>query len=88
MRFALALILLTGVAIVFVIRYERTRADYLEALNEERSLKQQLSDLRNENERLKREIYLMTSDPFYLEKYARDAYGLAKSNELIYKLEK
>ena len=88
MRYWIALGLLTVVAVAFVVNYERTQSSYIEARNEERRLKQQLTDLRAENERLKREIYLMTTDPFYLEKYARDAYGLAASNELIYKFEK
>ena len=43
--------------------------------------------LRIENEQLKKELHLLKYDKFYLEKFARENFGLSKTNELIFKFE-
>lgn len=88
MRFLLILAFLTGVAVVVVFEAARRDQGYRAALQEERRLQQQLAELRARNEELKREIRLLRESPFHVEKYARDTYGYAASNELVFKFER
>lgn len=43
-----------------------------------------LSETRNDNEKLKREIMALKTDRRYLESIARKDFGLVRSNEIIY----
>jgi len=47
-------------------------------------MQQRLSELKSENDRLKREITALQSDRRYLESIARRDFGLVRSNEVIY----
>ena len=47
-------------------------------------MQQHLTELKGENERLKREIAALQSDRRYLESIARRDFGLVRSNEVIY----
>lgn len=88
MRFLGLLFILTAVAVVVVLEAARHHPGYRTALQEERRLQQQLADLRARNEALKHEIRLLRESAFHIEKYARDTYGYAASNELIFKFER
>ena len=87
MRYLIAVGVLTVAAIILIFVFEPQRADYRAERAREKRLKQEVLTLRAENERLKSEIYRMKTDPFYLEKYARETFGLAASNEIIYKFD-
>ncbi len=87
MRFVMTVFLLTAAAVIGIIVLEPVSSDYRRQSADEKLLKQKLARLRDENTELKKEIYRMKNDPFYLEKYARDAFGLARSNEYIYKFD-
>ena len=52
---------------------------------EVRKVEKKLAQLELENKRL-REEEAKAKDPFYLEKLAREKLGLAKKNEIIYKI--
>jgi cell division protein FtsB len=47
-------------------------------------IEERLSNGRQENEKLKREIIALKSDRRYLESIARKDFGLVRSNEVIY----
>jgi len=85
MKITIAIIVIIVIAIIYVVLYEPVRADYKKTKAEEAKLEKAISELRAENDKLKKEIYKLRTDPFYLEKYARDAFGLAGTNEIIYK---
>ena len=88
MRFVIIVIALTVIAVVLIMAWEPVSPDYRRQIAEEETLKRKLTRLREENEILKEEIYRLKNNPFYLEKYARDAFGLAGSNEYIFKFDK
>ena len=88
MRFVITVIALTVAAVVLIIALEPVSSDYRKLAAEEETLKRKLTRLREENENLKEEIYRLKNNPFYLEKYARDAFGLAGTNEYIFKFDK
>jgi len=88
MRYLLLLAMLTAVAVVVVLEAARHHPGYRAALLEERRLQQQLAELRARNDALKQEIRLMRESAFHIEKYARDTYGYAASNELIFKFDR
>ena len=47
-------------------------------------MQKRLTDLKDENDRLKREIAALQSDRRYLESIARRDFGLVRSNEVVY----
>lgn len=47
-------------------------------------MQQSLTDLKDENEKLKREIAALQSDRRYLESIARRDFGLVRGNEVVY----
>ncbi|UCE19525.1 MAG: septum formation initiator family protein [Gemmatimonadota bacterium] len=49
-------------------------------------LRQTLEALRLRQEQLKLEAYLLENDPEYIEKIAREEYGMMKAGEIIYKI--
>jgi cell division protein FtsB len=49
-------------------------------------LQRTIEALRLEQEGLKQEIYLLENDPEYIEKIAREKYGMIKEGEIIYKI--
>ena len=88
MRFVVLVFFLCAVAMYVVLELERNRPEYRSAQNEERRLKLQLNDLRDQNEKLRDEVRRMRDDVFYLEKHARDNFGYAASNEIIIRFDK
>jgi cell division protein FtsB len=88
MRFVITVIALTVAAVVLVMALEPVSSDYRKLAAEEETLKRKLTRLREENDNLKEEIYRLKNSPFFLEKYARDAFGLAGTNEYIFKFDK
>ena len=53
-----------------------------------RKLKSQLSHLKKENARLKREVYFLENDSSYIERIARKELGLIAPGEVEYRFKK
>ena len=85
MKLTFLIIVVIITTVIYVVIREPLRDDYKRTKAEEARMKTTINDLRIENDKLKKEIFKLKTDPFYLEKYARDAYGLAVSNEIIYR---
>jgi len=87
MKFLIAVVIITFTAIVLIYFFQSKGPDYFKSRAEEEKLSMEIRKLRDENDNLKKQIYLLKTDPFYLEKYARDTFGLAASNEVIFKFD-
>ena len=87
MKFLIAVFIFTFTAIALIYFFQSKGPDYIKTCAEEEKLTMEIRRLRNENDSLKKQIYLLKTDPFYLEKYARDTFGLAASNEIIFKFD-
>ena len=87
MKFLIAVFIFTFTAIVLIYFFQSKGPDYFKTRAEEKRLTMEIRKLRDENDNLKKQIYLLKTDPFYLEKYARDTFGLAASNEVIFKFD-
>lgn len=57
---------------------------YIELRKKKAQLESQIEELKKENEQLRLEIRLLKEEPFYTEKYAREEFGLARSDEIIF----
>jgi|WetSurMetagenome_2_1015567.scaffolds.fasta_scaffold00012_50 cell division protein FtsB len=83
--FALAIIALLSYSLFFgdmgVFKYFELRE------NRER-LEQDIATLNKENRVLKEHVNSLKKDPYYIEKYAREEYGLAKPDEVIFQIKK
>ena len=55
-----------------------------ELIQDKEKVDAHLSDIRSDNEKLKREIMALKTDRRYLESIARKDFGLVRSNEVIY----
>lgn len=53
----------------------------------EKELQYQIKRLKENNAELLEETNRLKTDPFYIEKIAREKYGLAKQNEIAYRIE-
>lgn len=60
---------------------------YLELKRNEKKLIREIREISAENELLKREIELLKKDPSYLEKYAREKFGLVKPGEMVFQFQ-
>ncbi|MBF0518870.1 MAG: septum formation initiator family protein [Nitrospirae bacterium] len=60
---------------------------YMKLKSEEKVLENSISEMEKSIVKLKEEIGVIRSDPFYIEKQAREDLGLAKPDEYIFKYE-
>jgi len=51
-------------------------------------LETQIKEINKENEQLKTQMDSLKKDPFYLEKHAREEFGLAKPDEYIFQYDR
>lgn len=51
-------------------------------------MERRMDDIVKQNEKLKTQIKLLKTDPFYREKLAREEYGLARPDEYIFQYDK
>jgi len=78
-------ILFLGIVILLIIFLPGySKLQELRAKN--RKLNTEINALKEENEKLAREIDQLESDPFYIEKKARDKMGIGKEGEVRYKI--
>ncbi len=57
---------------------------YTELYKKKAILERQIKEMEKGNKQLNSEVQLLKKDPFYLEKYAREEFGLAKPDEYIF----
>ena len=57
---------------------------YRQLKNNEQKLLREINNLSAENEIIKKEIELLKNDPTYLEKYAKEKFGLVKPGEMVF----
>jgi cell division protein FtsB len=57
---------------------------YTDLIKTKSRLSTEITDLEKENKTLKKQITAFKDDNFYIEKYAREEYGLAKPGEYIF----
>ncbi len=61
---------------------------YLELRETKARLESQIRDIEEDNAKLKAQLKAMQEDPFIKEKHAREDFGLAKPDELIFQYER
>lgn len=61
---------------------------YLELNKTKTRLETEIKEISEENKQLGLQLDLLKKDPFYLEKYAREDFGLAKPDEYIFQYDR
>lgn len=61
---------------------------YKELLKRQSQLSAEIKKIELENKEFRTQIKLFKEDPFYIEKYAREEYGLAKPDEYIFQYDR
>ncbi len=61
---------------------------YYELRQNKKRLETDLARIDRENKALNEQVNALKKDPFYIEKYAREEYGLAKPDEFIFQFKK
>jgi len=61
---------------------------YIELNKTKTRLETEIKEISEENKQLGLQIDLLKKDPFYLEKYAREDFGLAKPDEYIFQYDR
>ena len=78
----LVVLVVIGLLIIFLPGFSRLQK--LRAKN--KSLNNEITRLTQENQDLEKQIELLETDPFYIEKKARDKLGIGKEGEIRYKV--
>ncbi|MDI6714483.1 MAG: septum formation initiator family protein [Thermodesulfovibrio sp.] len=60
---------------------------YRELKKNEQKILTEINQIKRTNESIKEEINLLKKDPKYLEKYAREQFGLIKPGEMVFQFE-
>lgn len=60
---------------------------YFELKNKKAHLEKEVMSMEAQNARLNAELVRLKENPFYIEKYARENFGMAKPDEYIFKYE-
>jgi cell division protein FtsB len=60
---------------------------YVDLINKKKGLEREIAVLETENKTLKTKVEELRIDPFYIEKHAREEYGLAKPEEFIFQFQ-
>lgn len=60
---------------------------YQELKHKKDQIAGEIQQIESRNSRLRSELKLLKEDPFYLEKYAREDFGMAKPDEYVFKYE-
>ncbi|MBN2655097.1 MAG: septum formation initiator family protein [Nitrospirae bacterium] len=61
---------------------------YMQLKNNKAKLETEIKTIKSENEAMKHQVTSLKQDPYYIEKYAREEYGLAKPDEYIFQFQK
>ena len=60
---------------------------YIELRQNKKHLENEIIRIDKENKALNSQVNSLKKDPYYIEKYAREEYGLAKPDELIFQFQ-
>ncbi len=67
---------------------DRGLLKYIELKKTEARMERQIKELKKDNEHLRSEIKSLREDPFYIEKHAREDFGLARPDEYIFQYDR
>lgn len=81
--FTFAALTFIYISIVFVFG-ESGLIKYMELKEKKTRLEREIKEMEIKNSNLKRELQLLKENPFYIEKYAREEYRMAKPDEYIF----
>lgn len=85
----LTILFLTFIYIGFIFVFgESGLIKYLEMRDRKAKLENEIREIELANARLRRELQLLKENPFYIEKYAREEYRMAKPDEFIFLYER
>lgn len=80
---------LTSIYIIFIFVFgESGLIKYMEMKGKKIRLEREIKEIEITNEALRRELHLLKENPFYIEKYAREEFGMAKPDEYIFRYER
>lgn len=79
---ALSVLGLVLLGVIFIPGYLKIRT----LSRQNRELEKQIEEIKQTNKKLAEAQEKLKSDPFYLEKVAREKLGLAKEGEIVYKV--
>ena len=79
---SLMLLVAIGLLIIFLPGFSRLQ----KLRSKNKSLNDEIVRLQEENQDLEKQIELLETDPFYIEKKARDKMGIGKEGEIRYKV--
>lgn len=66
---------------------ERGLLKYIKLQKTKAQLKTEITSLEAENNRLRAEVKALKEDPYYIEKHAREEFGLARPGEYIFQFQ-
>jgi cell division protein FtsB len=82
---------LTGIALLYfgitLLAGDNGLLKYLDLQKARQKLDSDIVSLDKQNREMKKQVESLRNDPFYIEKSAREEFGLAKKNELIFQFE-
>ncbi len=61
---------------------------YIELKKNKQRLESDITRINRENKAMSEQVNALKKDPYYIEKYAREEYGLAKPDEFIFQFKK
>jgi cell division protein FtsB len=67
---------------------DRGLLKYIELNKTEARMERQIKELEKDNEYLRSEIKSLKEDPFYIEKHAREDFGLVRPDEYIFQYDR
>lgn len=80
---------LTSIYIIFIFVFgESGLIKYIEMKGKKVRLEREIKEIEIANEALRRELQLLKENPFYIEKYAREEFRMAKPDEYIFRYER
>ena len=79
---SLTVLVVIGLLIIFLPGFSRLQ----KLRSKNKSLNDEIVRLQEENQDLEKQIELLETDPFYIEKKARDKLGIGKEGEIRYKV--
>ena len=80
--FTIVLIGIAYLLISFIFR-DQGLIKYLEISKKKFNLEKEIVGLQKENEQLRKDLKAIKEEPFYVEKYAREEYGLVRPGEIV-----
>lgn len=85
--FTIGILTIIYISILFVFS-ESGLIKYMEMKGKKARLEKEIRKIELMNSSLKRELQLLKENPFYIEKYAREEYRMAKPDEYIFTYER